>query len=51
MKRDYLAKMKSIHDEMPDHFDLGEHEGVQYVLLKKDHILQNPRNVLLLKKF
>lgn len=51
MKRDYLAKIKSARDEMPDHFDLGEHDGIQYVLLKKQHILQNPRNVLLLKKF
>lgn len=38
-------------EESPDQFALGEHEGVQYLLLRKNHILKNPRNVFLLKKF
>lgn len=51
METDYKNKTLKQQDNMPDQFDLGEHEGVKYILLKKENILKNPRNVLLLKKF
>lgn len=51
METDYKNKNLKQQDNMPDQFDLGEHEGTKYILLKKESILKNPRNVLLLKKF
>lgn len=38
-------------DDMPNVYPLGDEDGNQYVLLKKNHILKHPRNVYLLKKF
>lgn len=51
MVSDYLNKKRAETDSMPDRFEICEHEGVSYILLKKDNILKNPRNVLLLRKF
>ena len=51
MVSEYINKKREELNEMPDQFELGEYEGTQYILIKKIHILKNPRNVSLLKNF
>ena len=48
---EYLNQKKQELDDMPNQFTLGEHDGLIYILLKKNSIIKNPRNVFLLKSF
>lgn len=47
----YINKQLELLDEMPNQLSIGTIYGKQYHILKKSHILTNPRNIYLLKKF
>lgn len=49
-EKGYISKQNEYMDEMPNQFSLGQIHDKQYYLLKKSHILANPRNIYLLKK-
>lgn len=44
------ARERQCLDDLPNQFELGEYEGTRFLLLKKSHIIRNPRNVMLLKR-
>lgn len=51
MVRTILKPQITENDDMPTQFPICQTQGKQYYLLKKSHIMANPRNIYLLKKF